>query len=107
MEQIIAECKFIWTEEYLQDVIRILQKGRGGTTLHNSEYNLIKKYKLVSLGGVEKVAFKKTDGYMATKQVALLVITNAHSETGHGGEKATWKQIKDQYHNIPMADIAK
>ena len=47
MEQIIAECKFIWTEEYLQDVIRILQKGRGGTTLHNSEYNLIKKYKIV------------------------------------------------------------
>ena len=32
---------------------------------------------------------------MATKQVALLVITNAHEETGHGGEKATLKQIKD------------
>ena len=45
---------------------------------------------------------KITDHYMATKQVASLVITNAHEETGHAGDKATLKHIIDQYQNISM-----
>ena len=55
---------------------------------------ILKKFKLVSLGGVDKVADLKTGRYMATKQVAVLVITNAHEETDHGGEKTTLKHLE-------------
>ena len=102
MDSIIAECNTIWSEEYHQNVIRILREGKTGNRLESSEYHLLRKFKLVTLGGVDKVADIKNDRYMATKHVASLVITNAHAETGHGGEKVTFKQIKDQYHNIPM-----
>ena len=105
MDQCIAECQTIWTEEHHQHVVRVLRDGRNGSKLNSSEYHILRKFKLVSMGGVDKVADKKTNCYMATKQVALLVLTNAHAETGHGGEKATFKQIKDQYHNIPMTVV--
>ena len=74
MDKVIADCKSIWTEEYQQEVIRILQNGKNGKTLKNSEYHLLRKYKLVRFGGVDKVANVKGGGYMATKQVALVVI---------------------------------
>ena len=85
MDKIIAECNTIWTEEYHQDAVRILKEGKNGSKLDHAKYHVMKKYKLVSLGGVDKVADIKSGCYMATKQVALLVITNAHTETGHGG----------------------
>ena len=105
MDKFIAECNTIWTEEHHQEVVRTLRDGKTGSKRDSATYRILKKFNLVSLGGVDKVADLKTGRYMATKQVAALVITNAHEETGHGGEKATLKQIKDQYHNIPMTAV--
>ena len=95
MDTFIAECNTIWTEEDHHDVVRTLSYCKTGSKLYNATYHIMRKFKLVSLGGVDKVADIKSGCYMATKQVALLVITNAHEETGHGDEKATLKQIKD------------
>ena len=44
---------------------------------------------------------------MVTKQEAAILIESKHAETGHGGEKVTFKQIKDLYHNIPMKVVKK
>ena len=41
---------------------------------------------------------------MATKQVALLVITNAHSETGHGGESSMQCEDFDWIDEEPSED---
>ena len=94
MDKFIAECNTIWTEEHHQEVVRTLQDGKTGSKSDSATYRILKKFKLVSLGGVDKVADLKTGRYMATKQVAVLVITNAHEETDHGGEKTTLKHLE-------------
>ena len=105
MEQIIAECKTIWTEEQNHHAIRIIQDGLSGKRLSSGDYHIIKKYELVNMGGVHKIRDKKSGLYMVTKHEAPLVIANSHAEIGHGGEKVTFKAIKDHYYNIPMAVI--
>ena len=102
MEKIIAECKTIWTEEQNQHAIRIIQDGLSGKKLSGGDYHIIKKFEVVSMGGVYKIRNKQSGRYMVTKHEAPLIIANSHSESGHGGEKVTFKAIKDQYHNIPM-----
>ncbi len=59
MDQCIAECQTIWTEEHHQHVVRVLRDGRNGSKLNGSEYHILRKFKLVSMGGVDKVADKK------------------------------------------------
>ena len=63
MDKFIAECNTIWTEEYHQDVVRTLRAGKTGSKVDNATYHILKKFKLVSLGGIDKVANIKSDHY--------------------------------------------
>ena len=105
MDQSIAECNTIWTEEQKNYAIRVLQDGLSNKKLIASDYHIIRKYDLVNIGGIYKVRNIKSGLYMVTKNETPLIIASKHSETGHGGEKVTSKQIKDQVHNIPMSII--
>ena len=58
MEKIIAECKTIWTEEQNQHAIRIIQDGLSGKKLSGGDYHIIKKFEVVSMGGVYKIRNK-------------------------------------------------
>ena len=55
MEKIIAECKTIWTEEQNQHTIRIIQNGLSGKKLSGGDYHIIKKFEVVSMGGVYRI----------------------------------------------------
>ena len=100
MDKVIAENTSIWTEDHNKYVLGII---RGTNPLkYRSDYRFIKEYKIISLGGVDKIARKSNGLYMATKSEAPVILRNSHAETGHGGEKVTLAKIKSLYHNIPM-----
>ena len=103
MDKIIAENTSIWTEDHNEYVLGLI---RGDNAVKNkSEYRFIRDYKVVSLGGVDKIAKKNNGLYMATKSEAPVIIRNSHAETGHGGEKVTLSKIKALYQNIPMSVV--
>ena len=103
MYKVIAENTSIWTEDHNEYILGII---RGTNPLKNrSEYRFIKEYKIISLGGVDKIARKSNGLYMATKSEAPVILRNSHAETGHGGEKVTLAKIKSLYHNIPMTVV--
>ena len=85
--------------DYEQKVINVLKAGKGGKSLSRDSYHILKTYKLVTLGGVDKVA--KNDKYMANKDEVKNLIRTVHCETGHGGERKTHKKLLDLYCNIP------
>ena len=70
--------------------------------LYQDSYHILKTYKLVSLGGVDKVA-KHNDKYMAHKEEVVSIIRTFHLETSYGGEKKTHRKLQDQYCNIPKS----
>ena len=83
--------------DYEQKVINILKAGKGGKSLSRDSYHILKTYKLVTLGGVNKVA--KNEKYMANKDEVINLIRTVCSETGHGGERKTNKKLLDLYCN--------
>ena len=103
MEKVIAENNSIWTEDHNEYVIGLIRDGNA--IKNNSEYRFLREYKVISLGGVDKIAKKNNGLYMATKSEAPVIIRNSHAETGHGGEKVTLAKIKGLYNNIPMAVV--
>ena len=74
MEGVLAACKTLWTEDKEKQVIQVLKDGKTGKTLQRQDYHFITKFKLISMGGVDKVADKKSGKYMATQQQALYAI---------------------------------
>ena len=98
MDEAIGNCASLWTLDYEQKVINVLKAGKGGKSLSRDSYHILKTYKLVTLGGVDKVAKKK---YMANKDEVINLIRTVHCETGHGGERKTHKKLLDLYCNIP------
>ena len=100
MDRVIAESTSIWTEDHNEYILGIIC---GNNLLkYRSDYRFIKEYKIISLGGVDKIARKSNGLYMATKSEAPVILRNSHVETGHGGDKVTLAKIKSLYHNIPM-----
>ena len=55
MDEAIGNCAFLWTLDYEQKVINVLKAGKGGKSLSRDSYHILKTYKLVTLGGVDKV----------------------------------------------------
>ena len=102
MDLAIEKCTSLWTVDYQHKVISVLRQGKTGCTLSRDSYHILKTYKLVSLGGVDKVA-KHNDKYMAHKDEVINIIRTFHLETSHGGEKKTHKKLQDQYCNIPKS----
>ena len=99
MDEAIGNCASLSTLDYEQKVINVLKAGKGGKSLSRDSYHILKTYKLVTLGGVDKVA--KNDKYMANKDEVTNLIRTVHCETGHGGERKTHKKLLDLYCNIP------
>ena len=61
----------------------------------------MKKYDVISIGGIEKL-IRKGEGfyYYATVDVLYQLINTAHSGVGHGGLHKTYKELKKQFANI-------
>ena len=55
MDEAIGTCASLWTLDYEQKVINVLKAGKGGKSLSRDSYHILKTYKLVTLGGVDKV----------------------------------------------------
>ena len=63
MDKVIAENNTIWTEEHHWNMIKLLRDSK--SIEKKSDYRLVGDYKVVSLGGVDKVAKKSNGLYMA------------------------------------------
>ncbi|XP_064097650.1 KRAB-A domain-containing protein 2-like [Macrobrachium nipponense] len=59
---------------------------------------------IASFGETETIK-KKNGKYMATKESVTGIIQQAHINTGHGGEKKTYKEVCEHYGNIPRSIV--
>ena len=85
MDIVIAENTSIWTEDHNEYVLGIIC---GTNPLkYRSDYRFIKEYKIIRLGGVDRIARKSNFLNMATKPEAPVILRNSHVETGHGVKK--------------------
>lgn len=101
MEEAIQSCDSLWSEQYEQNVISILQQGLTGIKGKREQYHFLNSFRLVTFGDVQKVVRCSTGKYMATKNATLGIIKQAHHDTGHGGERKTHQKIIERYANVP------
>ena len=75
MDEAIGSCASLWTLDYVQKVVNVLKAGKGGKSLSRGSYHILKTYKLVALGGVDKVAkMLSTEHYTVCELVRKLSI---------------------------------
>ena len=75
----------LWSDDYEQEVIGYLKKGKTGQTLPRNAYHILKNFVLASMSGVEQVV-RSNGKYMSTKSRALNVMQLLHREIAQAGE---------------------
>ncbi|XP_064118942.1 KRAB-A domain-containing protein 2-like [Macrobrachium nipponense] len=105
MEEQIASCAALWSTENEKTVIAIFKRGKTGQTLKREHYHILQTFQIASFGEIETVE-KKNGKYMATKESVTGIIQQAHINTDHGGEKKTYKEVCEQYGNIPRSIVS-
>ena len=67
-----------WSDDYEQEVIGYLKKGKTGQTLPRTAYHILKNFDLASMGGIEQVVRRCNVKYMSTKGRALDIMQLLH-----------------------------
>jgi hypothetical protein len=102
LRNIINKCVSIWTVNFEREVIAVLNDKQTYVKRSRQAYHIRSKYCVTSLAGVTKVITKKDSHIMATKDNAITILhTHIHLSTGHKGEKNTYKNIGENFANIP------
>ncbi|XP_068241035.1 KRAB-A domain-containing protein 2-like [Palaemon carinicauda] len=104
MEEEIASCATLWSTEYEKTLIAILKRGKTRQTLKREHYHIWQTFQIASFGEIETVK-KKNGKYMATKE-SVIGIIQAHINTGHGGDKKTYKEVCEKYGNVPRSIVS-
>ncbi|XP_064117613.1 KRAB-A domain-containing protein 2-like [Macrobrachium nipponense] len=82
-----------------------MKRGKTGQALKREHYHILQTFQIASFGEIETVK-KKNGKYMATKESITGINQQAHINTGHGGEKKTYKEVCEQYGNIPRSIVS-
>ncbi|XP_041347573.1 KRAB-A domain-containing protein 2-like [Gigantopelta aegis] len=102
------KCILLPKEEYIKTVGELLEATQAPKKSRRQFY-LLKKYKLLQCGDVQKLIRKKPNQehplYFATIEETFDIIKRAHIATGHGGRDKIIKDINKKYANITQDAI--